>query len=46
MSEQAQGDLLQKTEISKLQKGQNYLESMQETHRWSHTSSSKIWENW
>ena len=26
--------------------GQNYLDSMQETHRWSHTSSSKIWENW
>ena len=26
-----------------MQEGQNYLDSMQETHRWSHTSSSKIW---
>ena len=29
-----------------LQEGQNYLDSMQETHKWSHTSSSKIGENW
>ena len=35
-----------KTEIAKCRRGQNYLDSMQETHRWSHTSSSKIWENW
>ena len=26
--------------------GPELLDSMQETHRWSHTSSSKIWENW
>ena len=26
-----------------MQEGQNYLDSMQETHRWSHSSSSKIW---
>ena len=25
---------------------QEFLDSMQETHRWSHTSSRKIWENW
>ena len=35
-----------KTEISEMREGQDYLNSMQETHRWSHTSSSKIWENW
>ena len=29
-----------------MQEGQNYLDSMQEAHRWSRTSSSKIWENW
>ena len=29
-----------------MQEGQNYLDSTQETHRWSHTSSSKIWEKW
>ena len=29
-----------------MQEGQNYSDSMQEAHRWSHTSSSKIWENW
>ena len=29
-----------------MQEGQNYLDSMQVTHGWSHTSSSKIWENW
>ena len=29
-----------------MQEGQNFLDSMQETHRWSHTSSSKSWENW
>ena len=29
-----------------MQEGQNSLDSMQETHRWSHTSSSEIWENW
>ena len=29
-----------------MQECQNFLDSMQETHRWSHTSSSKIWENW
>ena len=29
-----------------LQEDQNYLDSMQETQRGSHTSSSKIWENW
>ena len=29
-----------------MQEGQNYLDSVQEPHRWSHTSRSKIWENW
>ena len=29
-----------------MQEGQNYSDSLQEAHRWSHTSSSKIWENW
>ena len=29
-----------------MQEGQNYLDSMQATHKWSHTSSSKIWESW
>ena len=29
-----------------MQEGENHLDSTQETHRWSHTSSSKIWENW
>ena len=27
-----------------MQEGQNYLDSMQETHRWSHTSSNNIWQ--
>ena len=35
-----------KDQNCEMQKGQNYLDSMQETHRWSHTSSSKIRENW
>ena len=35
-----------KIENCELQEGQNYLDSMQETHKWSHTSSSKIGENW
>ena len=29
-----------------MQEDQNFLDSLQETRRWSHTSSSKIWENW
>ena len=29
-----------------MQEGQNYLDPRQETHRWSHASSSKISENW
>ena len=36
-----------KTEIAKCRRARTtWMDSMQETHRWSHTSSSKIWENW
>ena len=35
-----------KDQNCEMQEGQNYLNSMQETHGRSHTSSSKIWENW
>ena len=35
-----------KTEIAKCRRARNYLDSLQETHRWSHTSSSKILEKW
>ena len=35
-----------KNQNCEMQEGQNFLDTMQETHRWSHTSSSKSWENW
>ena len=35
-----------KDQNCEMQEGQNYLDSMHKTHRWNHTSNSKIWENW